>query len=181
MALGPETEVLEAPRGKDIDAQMIIDLRRITQAGRIRTRRRSADTGRTSPRSRGRAVGRADLAVTRVPPTETKLFLTLAVCQAFSPAVADASTPPENADGRAKFRAARAGCTGNLAGPEGTVDANCTRIRRRQTGEDVALTCYQLVELPGIEPLQKNELTCGNTESDYAKQRETTCGYTESC
>ena len=169
MALGPETEVLEAPRGKDIDAQMIIDLRRITQAGRIRTRRRSADTGRTSPRSRGRAVGRADLAVTRVPPTETKLFLTLAVCQAFSPAVADgrydaytaaellldASTPPENADGRAKFRAARAGCTGNLAGPEGTVDANCTRIRRRQTGENVALTCYQLVELPGIEPLQK--------------------------
>ena len=114
-------------------------------------------------------MGRADLAVTRVPPTETKLFLTLAVCQAFSPAVADgptrrlprcrilldASTPPENADGRAKFRAARAGCTGNLAGPEGTVDANCTRIRRRQTGENVALTCYQLVELPGIEPLQK--------------------------
>ncbi len=34
VALGPETEVLEAPRGKDIDAQMIIDLRRILrQAG----------------------------------------------------------------------------------------------------------------------------------------------------
>jgi hypothetical protein len=34
VALGPETEVLEAPRGKDIDAQMIVDLRRILrQAG----------------------------------------------------------------------------------------------------------------------------------------------------
>ena len=28
VALGPETEVLEAPRGKNIDAQMIVDLRR---------------------------------------------------------------------------------------------------------------------------------------------------------
>ena len=34
VALGPETEVLEAPRGKDIDAQMIVDLRRmLRQAG----------------------------------------------------------------------------------------------------------------------------------------------------
>jgi hypothetical protein len=29
VALGSETEVLEAPRGKDIDAQMIVDLRRM--------------------------------------------------------------------------------------------------------------------------------------------------------
>jgi hypothetical protein len=33
--------------------------------------------------------GRADLSVARVCPTETKDFLTLAVCQALSPAVAD--------------------------------------------------------------------------------------------
>lgn len=34
VALGPETEVVEAPRGKDIDEQMIVDLRRmLRQAG----------------------------------------------------------------------------------------------------------------------------------------------------
>jgi hypothetical protein len=29
VTLGPETEVLERPRGKDIDVQMVIDLRRM--------------------------------------------------------------------------------------------------------------------------------------------------------
>ena len=34
VTLGPETEVLDAPRGKDIDEQMIVDLRRmLSQAG----------------------------------------------------------------------------------------------------------------------------------------------------
>jgi hypothetical protein len=34
IALGPETEVLPAPRGKDVDAQIVVDLRRmLTQAG----------------------------------------------------------------------------------------------------------------------------------------------------
>ena len=34
VALGPETEVLQPPRGKDIDQQMIVDLRRmLTAAG----------------------------------------------------------------------------------------------------------------------------------------------------
>ncbi|PND54545.1 hypothetical protein CRM90_27385 [Mycobacterium sp. ENV421] len=34
VTLGPETEVVEAPRGKDIDEQMIVDLRRmLRQAG----------------------------------------------------------------------------------------------------------------------------------------------------
>jgi hypothetical protein len=34
VTLGPETEVLGAPRGKDIDEQMIVDLRRmLSQAG----------------------------------------------------------------------------------------------------------------------------------------------------
>jgi hypothetical protein len=34
VTLGPETEVLEPPRGKDIDEQTIVDLRRmLTQAG----------------------------------------------------------------------------------------------------------------------------------------------------
>lgn len=34
VTLGPETEVLTAPQGKDIDVQMVVDLRRmLTQAG----------------------------------------------------------------------------------------------------------------------------------------------------
>ena len=34
VVLGPQTEVLQPPRGKDIDQQMIVDLRRmLTQAG----------------------------------------------------------------------------------------------------------------------------------------------------
>ncbi len=34
VTLGPETEVVTAPRGKDIDTQLIVDLRRmLTQAG----------------------------------------------------------------------------------------------------------------------------------------------------
>ena len=34
VALGPETEVFQPPRGKDIDQQMLVDLRRmLTQAG----------------------------------------------------------------------------------------------------------------------------------------------------
>jgi hypothetical protein len=34
VALGPETEVLHTPRGKDIDVQMVVDLRRmLKQAG----------------------------------------------------------------------------------------------------------------------------------------------------
>jgi hypothetical protein len=36
VTLGGETEVLEPPRGKDIDAQMIVDLRRmLTSAGAV--------------------------------------------------------------------------------------------------------------------------------------------------
>ena len=34
VTIGPETEVLERPRGKDIDVQMVVDLRRmLTSAG----------------------------------------------------------------------------------------------------------------------------------------------------
>jgi hypothetical protein len=34
VVLGPETEVLPAPHGKDVDAQILVDLRRmLTQAG----------------------------------------------------------------------------------------------------------------------------------------------------
>ena len=33
--LGGETEVLEPPRGKDIDAQMIVDLRRMLTRSRV--------------------------------------------------------------------------------------------------------------------------------------------------
>lgn len=34
-----------------------------------------------------------------------------------------------------------------------------------------------MVELPGIEPAAEMVLTCGNAEFEYAKRRETTCGY----
>jgi hypothetical protein len=33
------------------------------------------------------------------------------------------------------------------------------------------------VELPGIEPVTETNVTCGNAETNYAKLRETTCGY----
>ena len=40
-----------------------------------------------------------------------------------------------------------------------------------------------LVELPGIEPVAKGPVTCGNAELDYAKttrnNAKTTCGYAE--
>jgi hypothetical protein len=32
VTLGPETEVFEAPRGKDIDVQMVVDLRRMLKS-----------------------------------------------------------------------------------------------------------------------------------------------------
>jgi hypothetical protein len=32
VTLGPETEVIEAPRGKDIDQQLIVDLRRMLRS-----------------------------------------------------------------------------------------------------------------------------------------------------
>jgi hypothetical protein len=43
VALGPETEVLPAPHGKDVDAQVVVDLRRmLTQAGFAREGPRAA-------------------------------------------------------------------------------------------------------------------------------------------
>lgn len=45
----------------------------------------------------------------------------------------------------------------------------------------IPLTSCLVVELPGIEPDPINGMTCGNTGFDYAKRRETTCGYTERC
>jgi hypothetical protein len=52
VALGPETEVFEAPRGKDIDAQTIVDLRRmLRQAGF------APDDGRPTPDERRRDHG----------------------------------------------------------------------------------------------------------------------------
>jgi hypothetical protein len=42
VTLGPEMEVLQPPRGKDIDVQMVLDLRRLLkQAGFRAGRRRS--------------------------------------------------------------------------------------------------------------------------------------------
>jgi hypothetical protein len=37
VTLGGETEVLEPPRGKDIDAQLIVDLRRMFRRARVTT------------------------------------------------------------------------------------------------------------------------------------------------
>ena len=60
VALGPETEVLERPRGKDINEQLIVDLRRILrQAGFAG--RWSVDTGRARPRPWRCTVGRTYL------------------------------------------------------------------------------------------------------------------------
>ena len=36
---------------------------------------------------------------------------------------------------------------------------------------------FSVVELPGFEPAAENAVTCGDAGSDYAKARETTCGY----
>src|SRR5271166_3727643 len=61
------------------------------------------------------------------------------------------------------------------------VGSVCRLIRadgKQNRPELVVLTCKFSVELPGIEPATKNGVTCGNAEFDYAKRRETTCGYT---
>jgi hypothetical protein len=44
----------------------------------------------------------------------------------------------------------------------------------RAANEKSPLSCGPLVELPGIEQAAKIRLTCGNTQSDDAKVRETT-------
>ena len=44
VTLGPETEVLEAPRGKDIDEQMIVDLRRLLRQAGLAPDDGNADT-----------------------------------------------------------------------------------------------------------------------------------------
>ncbi len=52
VTLGPETEVLPAPHGKDVDIQMVVDLRRmLTQAGFAR------DGSRAIPDQRSRDHG----------------------------------------------------------------------------------------------------------------------------
>ena len=45
VTLGSETEVLEAPRGKDIDEQMIVDLRRMLRGAGVSPDGGTADTG----------------------------------------------------------------------------------------------------------------------------------------
>jgi len=45
VTLGSETEVLEAPRGKDIDEQMIVDLRRMLRAAGLSSDDGTADKG----------------------------------------------------------------------------------------------------------------------------------------
>ena len=58
VTLGSETEVLEAPRGKDIDEQVIVDLRRmLREAGLSRMTERSTPGERRRERG-GRAVGK---------------------------------------------------------------------------------------------------------------------------
>jgi hypothetical protein len=50
--LGPETEVLEAPRGKDIDEQMIVNLRRMLRQAGL-----APDDGTPTPAERRRDHG----------------------------------------------------------------------------------------------------------------------------
>ena len=45
VTLGSETEVLEAPRGKDVDEQMIVDLRRMLRKAGFSPDDGTADTG----------------------------------------------------------------------------------------------------------------------------------------
>jgi hypothetical protein len=46
---------------------------------------------------------------------------------------------------------------------------------KMKAGQDFSvLTCCFSVELPGIEPVTETNVTCGNAETNYAKQRETT-------
>jgi hypothetical protein len=52
VTVGPEREVLHAPKGKEVDVQMLVDLRRmLSQAGY------GSDAGRTSPDPRSRDHG----------------------------------------------------------------------------------------------------------------------------
>jgi hypothetical protein len=44
VTLGPETEVFEPPRGKDIDEQMIVDLRRLLRQAGVTPDEGNADT-----------------------------------------------------------------------------------------------------------------------------------------
>jgi hypothetical protein len=45
VTLGGETEVFEAPRGKDIDAQMVVDLRRMLSQAGLTPNGGNADSG----------------------------------------------------------------------------------------------------------------------------------------
>jgi hypothetical protein len=54
VALGPETEVLERPRGKDINEQLIVDLRRILRQAGF-----APDGGASAPDERDRDHGDA--------------------------------------------------------------------------------------------------------------------------
>jgi hypothetical protein len=45
VTVGSDTEVLETPRGKDIDEQMIVDLRRMLRAAGLSPDDRNVDTG----------------------------------------------------------------------------------------------------------------------------------------
>ena len=60
VALGPETEVLPAPHGKDVDPQIVVDLRRMLKHW-LRARRLPAHRRSKRARSRRWPVGRADL------------------------------------------------------------------------------------------------------------------------
>ena len=60
VTLGPETEVLERPRGKDIDVQMVVDLRRMLSSAGL-AGRRAGDRGRALARPWRRPVGQPHL------------------------------------------------------------------------------------------------------------------------
>jgi hypothetical protein len=52
VTIGPETEVIEPPRGKDIDVQMVVDLRRMLNSAGTWGGWRAGDRGRALARPR---------------------------------------------------------------------------------------------------------------------------------
>ena len=63
VTVGPETEVFERPQGKDIDVQMVVDLRRMLSSAGL-ARGRAGDGGRALARPRRQPVGQPHLAPT---------------------------------------------------------------------------------------------------------------------
>jgi hypothetical protein len=52
-----------------------------------------------------------------------------------------------------------------------------TTLQHRTGPTPEGLTCYRIVELPGIEPVTETAVTCTNTDPNNAKSTEMTRNY----